>query len=181
MKTLGLNGIRVDRSTARLLADWQGVTNLPPESQWTREMWDPLFNAVPERDHMAARRAQMKDPRDTATPDDMTKLLTRLWRNELLSTDSATLLLGMMDRCETGKGRIKGMLPQTTDVAHKTGSVGGVANDIGIVTLPGNAGHIALSVFTKGSGRPEEASERAIAEVSRTIYDYFVFEPGNVR
>ena len=181
MKLLGLTGIRVNRSTAQLISDWQGVTNLPPESQWTREMWDPLFNAVPERDHMAARRAQMKDPRDTATPDDMTKLMTRVWRKEILSGDSATLLLGIMDRTETGKGRIKGMLPQTTDVAHKTGSVGGVANDIGIITLPGGAGHVALSVFTKGSGRPEEASERAIAEVSRTIYDYFVLVPGNGR
>jgi beta-lactamase class A len=181
MRSLGLTGIRVDRSTAQLISDWQGVTSLPPESQWTREMWDPLFNAVPERDHMAARRAQMKDPRDTATPDDMTKLMTRVWRKEILSGDSATLLLGMMDRCETGKGRIKGMLPQTTDVAHKTGSLGGVANDIGIVTLPGGAGHVAISVFTKSSGKPEDASEKAIAEVSRTIYDYFVLLPGNGR
>ena len=181
MKTLGLNGIRVDRSTVQLISDWQGVTSLPPESQWTPAMWDPLFNAVPERDHMAARRAQMKDPRDTATPDDMTKLLTRLWRKEILTADSATFLLGVLDRCETGKSRIKGMLPQSTDVAHKTGSLGGVANDIGIITLPGNAGHVALSVFTRSSGRPEDASDKAIAEVSRTVYDYFVLVPGNAR
>ena len=44
------------------------------------------------------------------------------------------------DRCQTGKSRIKGMLPEGTDVAHKTGSVGGVVNDVGILTLPGNAG-----------------------------------------
>jgi beta-lactamase class A len=87
----------------------------------------------------------------------------------------------MMDRCQTGKSRIKGLLPQGTDVAHKTGSLGGVANDIGFITLPGDAGHIAISVFTKASNRPEDASEKAIAEVSRTIYDYFVLVPGNGR
>jgi beta-lactamase class A len=177
MKALGLNKIRVDRSTAQLLADWGGVTNLPSESQWTKGMWDPLFNAVSERDHMTARRAQTKDPRDTATPDDMTELMTQIWRRGILSAESSSLLLAIMDRCETGKGRIKGMLPVNTDVAHKTGSVGGVANDVGIITLPGGAGHVALSVFTKGSGRPEDASEKAIAEISRTIYDYFVLVP----
>jgi beta-lactamase class A len=181
MKALGLTGIRVDRSTAQLLADWGGITSLPPESQWTREMWDPLFNAVPERDHMAARRAQTRDPRDTATPDEMTRLMVRLWRKELLSADSSTYLLGVLDRCETGKSRIKGMLPMATDVAHKTGSLGGVVNDVGIITLPNGAGHVALSVFTKGSGRPEDVSEKAIAEVSRTIYDYFVLVPGTAR
>jgi beta-lactamase class A len=82
-----------------------------------------------------------------------------------------------MERCETGKTRIKGMLPQGTDVAHKTGSMGGVVNDVGIVTLPGKAGHVALSIFTKGSYRPEEVSEKTVAEISRTIYDYFALFP----
>ncbi len=181
MRALGLTGIRVDRSTAALISDWQGVKNLPPESQWTREMWDKLYNAVPQNEHMRARREETADPRDTATPDDMTELLLRLWKREILSPRSAGVLLGIMDRCETGLARIKGLLPQGTDVAHKTGSLGGVANDIGFITLPGDAGHIAISVFTKASNRPDEASEKAIAEISRTIYDYFVLVPGPTR
>jgi beta-lactamase class A len=179
MRELGVPGIRVDRSTALLISDWQGAKNLPPESQWNRELWDKLYDAVPERDHMRARRAEMADPRDTATPDDMTRLLLRVWRTEVLSPRSSRVLLDVMDRCQTGKSRIKGLLPQGTDVAHKTGSLGGVANDIGIITLPGDAGHVAISIFTKSSYKPEEVSERAIAEISRTIYDYFILVPGN--
>jgi beta-lactamase class A len=181
MRLLGLTGIRVDRSTALLISDWQGAKNLPPESQWSREIWDRLYDAVPERDHMRARRAEMSDPRDTATPGDMTRLLLRIWKRDVLTPQSAGILLDMMDRCQTGKSRIKGLLPQGTDVAHKTGSLGGVANDIGFITLPGDAGHIAISVFTKASSKPEEAAEKAIAEISRTIYDYFVLVPGHPR
>lgn len=177
MRALGLTGIRVDRSTALLISDWQGVKNLPPETQWNRGIWDKLYNAVPQTEHMSARRAEMTDPRDTATPDDMTTLLLRLWKRDILTPQSAGFLLGILDRCETGSSRIKGLLPQGTDVAHKTGSLGGVANDVGFITLPGDAGHVAISVFTKASNRPEEASERAIAEISRTIYDYFVLVP----
>jgi beta-lactamase class A len=181
MRSLGLPGIRVDRSTALLISDWQGAKNLPPEEQWNREIWDKLYDAVPERDHMRARRTEMTDPRDTATPDDMTRLLLRIWKRDVLTPLSARILLDMMDRCQTGKSRIKGLLPQGTDVAHKTGSLGGVANDIGFITLPGDAGHVAISVFTKASNKPEEASEKAIAEIARTIYDYFVLAPGNAR
>jgi beta-lactamase class A len=173
MHTVGLNGIRVDRSTAQLISAFQGVKALPPEAEWNRDIWERMYDAVPQREHMAARRDEWKNPRDTATPDDMTRLLVRLWKRELLTPESSKLLLDMLDRCETGKSRIKGMLPQGTDVAHKTGSLGGVVNDAGILTLPGDAGHVALSVFTKASYKPEEASEKAIAEIARTVYDYF--------
>jgi beta-lactamase class A len=177
MRALGLTGIRVDRSTAVLISDWQGAKNLPPESQWNRELWEKLYDAVPQNEHMRARRAETADPRDAATPDDMAALLLRLWKREVLTPAGARVLLDIMERCETGKSRIKGLLPQGTNVAHKTGSLGGVANDIGFITLPGDAGHIAISVFTKGSNKPEDASEKAIAEISRTIYDYFVLAP----
>jgi beta-lactamase class A len=178
MKALGLPGIRVDRSIAMLISDWMGAKDIPPESQWNREMWDALYNAVPSNEHMRARRNQWADPRDTATPDDMTRLLVRIWKKDLLSPPNAEALLGMMERCQTGRARIKGMLPQGTLVAHKTGTLGGVADDIGVITLPGDAGHVAISVFTKASLKPQEASEKAVAEVARTVYDYFVLVPG---
>jgi beta-lactamase class A len=57
--------------------------------------------------------------------------------------------------------------------------MGGVVNDVGVITLPGKGGHVALSVFTMGSNRPEEVSEKAVAEISRTIYDYFALFADN--
>lgn len=178
MKQIGLPGIRVDRNIALLISDWMGAKTIPPESQWNREMWDALYDAVPSAEHMRARRAQWADPRDTATPDDMTKLLVRIWKKDLLTPKNAEILLGMLERCQTGKARIKGLLPAGTVVAHKTGTLGGVADDVGEITLPGDAGHVAISVFTKASNKPEEASEKAVAEVARTVYDYFVLVPG---
>ena len=177
MKALGLPGIRVDRSTALLISDWVGAKNIPPESEWNRDMWDRLYDAVPNAQHMQARRAEMKDPRDMATPDDMTKLLVHIWRKDLFTPANAEVLLGMMERCQTGKARIKGMLPTGTDVAHKTGTLGGVANDVGVITLPNGLGHVAISVFTKASTKSEDAEEKAVAEVARTVYDYFVLYP----
>ncbi|HKD08162.1 MAG TPA: class A beta-lactamase [Bryobacteraceae bacterium] len=181
MKTLGLPGIRIDRPTAVLISDWVGAKNLPPESEWNHDMWNRLYDAIPNNEHMRARRMEMKDPRDTATPDDMNRLLVRIWRKDLFSPKNAQILLGMMERCQTGKARIKGLLPQGTDVAHKTGTLGGVANDVGVITLPNGLGHVAVSVFTKASTKSEDAEERAVAEVARTVYDYFVLMPEAAR
>lgn len=176
MHQLGLN-IRIDRNTAVLISDWSGVRTLPPESQWKREMWEPLYDAVSERDHMAARRAETRSLKDTATPDEMTRLLAQVWKKELFTAASAEFLNGVLERCQTGKARIKGLLPQGTPVAHKTGTLGGVANDTGVITLPSGGGHVVLSVFTKGAAKGQENAEKAIAEVARTVYDYFLLVP----
>jgi beta-lactamase class A len=177
MKELGLPGIRIDRPTALLISDWSGVKSVPPEAQWNRAMWSKLFNAVPNNEHMQARRVEMADPRDTAAPDDMAKLLVHIWNRDLFTPANAQELLAIMLRCQTGKARIKGMLPAGTVVAHKTGTLGGVVDDVGVITLPNDAGHVAIAIFTKSSNKPEDASEKAVAEVARTIYDYFVLFP----
>jgi len=177
MKALGLNGIRVDRNIAMLISDWMGAKSIPNESEWNHEMWNQLYRAVPESEHMQARRAQWSDPRDTATPDDMTKLLVRIWKKDLFSAANSDVLLGMMERCQTGKARLKALLPAGTVVAHKTGTLGGVADDIGFITLPGDAGHIAISVFTNAAAKDSQLAEKAVAEIARTVYDYFTLVP----
>jgi beta-lactamase class A len=178
MRDLGISGITVNRSTARLIADWDGVKNLPPENQWSPAMWRQLFEAVPRDEARKAAEASDKDPRDTSTPGAMTSLLARVWLkdSQVLKPESADLLLDIMRRCETGQARLKGILPEGTEVAHKTGSIGGATNDAGIITLPDNTGHVAIAVFVKASDNPVVARERAIAEIARTVHDFFLFE-----
>jgi beta-lactamase class A len=178
MRDLGIDGINVNRPTARLIADWDGVKNLPPENQWSPAMWQKLFEAIPPDDSKKAAAAADRDPRDTSTPAAMTALLARIWLKDrdLLKPQSADLLLDIMRRCETGQTRIKGILPEGTEVAHKTGSIGGTTNDAGIVSLPDNTGHVAIAVFVKASDKPVPARERAIAEIARSVHDFFLFE-----
>jgi beta-lactamase class A len=82
-----------------------------------------------------------------------------------------------MKRCRTGAGRLKGILPEETEVAHKTGSIGRTVNDVGIITLPNGAGHVLVAAFVKKSDLADEKRERAIAEAARAAHDYFLFTP----
>ena len=176
MRALGVDGIRVERPTVELIADHLGITP-PASSPLTMERYRELARGVtPEAAKAAAARFD-SDPRDTATPEAMVALLAKIWRKQALTAESTDLLLDIMRRSQTGAGRIKGLLPPDTAVSHKTGTIGGTTNDVGIVTLPEGAGHVVTVVFVKGSDLDVEKRERAIAHVARAIYDYFLFNP----
>ena len=178
LRALNVSGISVDRPTLQLIADAVGVTNLPPESELTPRAFGALMRGVSSDAQKAAAEAFYKDKRDTSTPDGMAKLLESVWRGRALSKANTDLLLDIMRRCETGPNRIKGLLTPDIVVRHKTGTLGiGVANDVGIIDLPNNAGHLVLTVFVKESTRSSEMQERAIAQIARAAYDYFLFNP----
>src|SRR5262249_36276279 len=135
MRQLGIEGINVNRSTALLISDWLGVTNLPPEDRWTREMFAAAFNAVKPDEQKAAAKKFDDDPRDTSTPDAMASLLERIYRRNILKPETSDLLLDIMRRCRTGEARLGGLLPEGTEIAHETGTIDGAPNDVGIIKL----------------------------------------------
>jgi beta-lactamase class A len=176
LAALAVQGISVNRSTIELIADALGIKALPPEQERTRAGFGALLRGLSDSSQAAARESFYRDPRDTATPRGMARLLTRLWRREALSAASSDQLVDIMLRCETGALRIKGLLPPGIRVAHKTGTLNlGVTNDVGIIELPDGAGHVVLTVFVKEARADPEAQERTIAQIGRAVYDYFLF------
>ena len=111
-----------------------------------------------------------------ATPDAAVMLLRTLHEGKVLSESSQALLLQLMTETSTGLNRIKGMLPDGTVVAHKTGSsrtVDGVVaatNDVGLVALP-NGHHLAIAVFVSDSTADYATREEVIAQIARAIWD----------
>lgn len=114
--------------------------------------------------------------RNWATPESAVMLLRTLNEGQGLSASSQTLLLRLMTETPTGLRRIKGLLPNGTIVAHKTGTsrtVNGVTaatNDVGLVTLP-NGQHLAVAVFVSDSTANDAAREEVIARVARAMWD----------
>ena len=174
MKGLGLNGITVSRPTIGLISDWLGFT----EADWssTELKYKRTLN---DEERKAAAKKFDADIRDTSTPEAMAELLVKIYRKEIMKPASAELLYDIMRRCQTGDVRLKGILPAGTEVAHKTGTIGGTTNDVGIITLPDNAGHVAIAVFIKSSEKEMAQRERVIAEIARAVHDYFLFNPNS--
>ena len=63
------------------------------------------------------------DRRDSSTPMAMVDLLRRIYKAELIKPESRNYLLDLMAQCETGKNRMKALLPGGTPVEHKTGTL----------------------------------------------------------
>ena len=177
LRSSGIEGMRVDRSTKTLLTDAFGITGRIPEGKWSYPFLQEHNEAFTERPPVEASEAFTADVRDTSTPGAMVKLLAAVLHGELLSKRSSALLMDIMRRCETGESRLRGRLPESTILAHKTGTIPRVAiNDVGIVTLPGNQGQVVLSVFVRSRGKGDfiavRDAESVIANVARAVYDF---------
>ena len=157
-------GVRIDREIARLVLDNLGLAVLPGKTA-AQSLWasDPL---TIEARAVAVAGFDL-DPRDTATPLAIARFLARIDKSEMLTPDSRTFLLEVMARCRTGADRIPAGLAAGTPVAHKTGTLLGISNDVGIITLPGDR-RIAIAVFTRGM-TDGPARAKIIADATRTI------------
>jgi beta-lactamase class A len=143
LRTLGIKGIRVDRT----------------EKQMAHDI------------HAHGVDAYNADPRDTATPAAMVALLRKLYRREDGLTRASHDLL--MHTLETSRNprRIIVQLPPGTTVAHKTGSMPGVLNDAGIVTSPDGKHHLAIVIFVNRARPDTDAAGPVIESVAKQLYD----------
>jgi beta-lactamase class A len=118
---------------------------------------------------------------NTGSAEDLANLLVQLHQAKILQPAQTNLLIGFMERSTPGLHRLRGDLPSGTIVADKTGSgekdeatqTAKATNDIGIVTLPSDRGHLAIAVLVNKSKLSDAAQEKLIAEVARAAYDAY--------
>lgn len=111
-------------------------------------------------------------------PIDMIKLLDLFYSGKALLSPTRDFLYKIMTETSTGPNRIKGLLPEGTVVAHKTGSSGTnsaglspATNDVGIITLP-NGKHVAIAIFVCNSTADEATREGVIAKIAKAVYEH---------
>ncbi len=176
MKSLGLTTIRVDRTTQEMIFDQSGIDY----SNFGKLLLPELRDKFAAIDTQTATRANdefSKVEKDVASPRDMNLLLEKILRGEIVDRATSDEIIEILKDCQTGLSRIRGLLPQDTVVAHKTGTIGGSTNDTGIVYLPYRGEHLLITVFTKDAKATAAERDRVIAEISRYAYDYFIFNP----
>lgn len=173
LRQLGIQDMRVDRSTEELIADW-----LASASPNLRGVSGAEFFAHPERlagltreQTERADRAFIDDPRDHTSPKAMVDLLTKIFRGQAASEKSCHDMLEIMQQQQL-RTRIHRYLENVT-VASKNGTIGYVTNDVGIVSV--DTRHFAVSVYTvkANSNVTTEQAEEFIGRIARGSYDYF--------
>lgn len=115
---------------------------------------------------------------DWTSPEGSLGLLRALFGHRSLADSSRKFLLRLMTESKTGLLRLRGLLPEGTVVAHKTGSsntsdgMTAAANDVGIITLP-NGCHLAVVVLLTDSRADEASRDSTIAHIARIAWDHW--------
>lgn len=130
-----------------------------------------------DRDYRTLTAPSASDTRDTATPQAVTELLAALWNGRLLGQAETRRLQGWMTASRTSARRIVGGVPRGTAVAHKTGTWmrdgqpgPSALNDVGVITLPGGRGHLAVAIFVRDARPRTAATEGSMAQITRAVY-----------
>jgi beta-lactamase class A len=112
---------------------------------------------------------------DTSSPADMVHLLKLIDAGEGLTTESREAILDILKH-QNFTTILQGRLPngEEVEVAHKTGSLRGVKNDVGLVYSP--KAHYAIAFPSRGQDDIPEVVDR-MSRVSRWVYDALATGP----
>jgi len=117
--------------------------------------------------------------RNWSTPAAQVKLLELIFRQRILSKHNNDLLMQLMLNTYVAPGRIRGLLPKSTPVAHRSGTSGTngqglspATNDVAILTLP-NGNHLAIAIFLMDSYDDAKTRDLLIAKIAKAAFEEF--------
>ena len=119
---------------------------------------------------------------DVATANDMNKLLHMIYSGDLFDGDIQQTAIDILFKQQFNV-RLSRFLPNGIKVAHKTGTIGGIRNDSGIIYIS-DTNHVILTLFTEWDeapywNKPEEHFQRvfevetAMGKIGRCVFDAF--------
>ncbi len=168
MRKLRLKETHVTKYCRQILFDVIGINDLSIEEMTL----DVFQKAAIGRDYAGSWSLETKD-NDVTTPDEMNRLLELIVKGKAASRESCNKILDIMAKCQTGNYRIPKYLPLSKLLLQrKTGSIPGIRNDVGVITIKETGEQYAISCFTM-EAEDVYAAEEVIAKVSKAVYDYF--------
>lgn len=168
MRRLGLNKTVVVADCRDLLFDLVGANDLPDDEK-TLDRYLQLAKAGANKGAWSLGTER----NDVTTPLEMNRLLGLIVEGEAVGRAGCDAILATMEKCQTGEYRVPKYLPaEKVKMYRKTGSLPGIRNDVGVITILSSGEKYCISCFTRGA--PDVyAAEEAIARVSRNVYRYF--------
>ncbi|HEY9652499.1 MAG TPA: serine hydrolase, partial [Coleofasciculaceae cyanobacterium] len=107
---------------------------------------------------------------NTTSPKELSQLMSIVNQGNLVSMRSRDRILHIMQNTELNTLLPKGLGTGAT-IAHKTGNIGSLIADVGLVDMPTGKRYI-IAVMVKRPHNDAKAQE-LIRQISRTVYDFF--------
>ncbi|MGA9378654.1 MAG: serine hydrolase [Phormidium sp.] len=111
---------------------------------------------------------------NTSSPRELAVVMARVMRGELLSAEKRDRMIDIMQQTENNNLLPKG-IGEGAKIAHKTGNIGSMLADVGMVYLPSGKQYI-IAVMVQRPRRDVRA-QKIIQQISSTTYQYFNQSP----
>jgi beta-lactamase class A len=143
MRSLGLDHIHITMSVRELFEEI--IPNPDPN-----QPLDDLFAMEREENKKEVdpnnRIFRLTPENNVATPRDMMQLYKLIWEGKIPNRHWSDFALNILLQQQINE-RIPRFFPSGTKMAHKTGTIGGIRNDTGIIYANENS-HVILALFT---------------------------------
>lgn len=177
MHSLGLSSIAFKLNCKHLLKTLfpPEVRDLPPQDIAVWAQTNPILY-----DGLAFSRGPENN---VSSACDMNRLLRLLFQGEIVTGALRDTLIAILLN-QQFNARLPRFFPAHVRFAHKTGTIGGIRNDSGVIFV-GEGSHVAITLFTLWDaaavwGQPEAEQQRifevetAMGRIGRLVYDHFV-------
>lgn len=108
---------------------------------------------------------------NSTTANDLLAIMKAIANGEAGSKEDCDAMIAIL-KDQKWNDMIPKYLPETVEVAHKTGSITGVHHDAAIVYLP-DGGQYVLVLLSKNLSDFDAGTDQ-LAQISKTIYDYMI-------
>ncbi|MBM4491353.1 class A beta-lactamase-related serine hydrolase [Prescottella equi] len=161
MRSLGLSSTRIVGGTSDILESLVADTGTRSPAE--------AFAAIGDNDSVVFPRGYDPVLSSATTPRDMTTLLSAVWSGAVLSADQTAFVRAVM-ASQIFTARLRSGFPfADVVVAGKTGTLGAVRNEVGVIEFPdGDA--FAVAVFTRAARADAllPRADAAIGQAART-------------
>ncbi|WP_277586738.1 serine hydrolase [Psychrobacillus antarcticus] len=169
MHQLGLNNIYTKHTIWELLSLSAGIPAQPYSLKLFDEIIERLIDGKYDWNSIVF---QESTENNVSSAKDMSLLLEKIALGDFVSEKCSSEIREILFK-QHFQQRIGGLLPRNKKVANKTGSLGTMFNDTGIVYLPDNKGEFVITVYSIGNSL-EYKGDEPIARIAEIAYQHFM-------
>ncbi|MFW6264044.1 MAG: serine hydrolase [Cyanobacteriota bacterium] len=111
---------------------------------------------------------------NTTSPKDLADLMAMVNQGQLVSLRSRDRLLHIMRQTKTNTLLPRGLGKDAT-IAHKTGDIGSLVGDVGLIDMPSGKRYLAAVMMKRPHNDPQ--AQELIRQISREVYNYLEQPP----
>jgi len=159
MMMIGLS----DNSATNTLIDLVGFKNI------NNTMQSLGFKKTRVQRKMIDQPASLRNEENISTPDEAVKILKLLYSGMFIDKATSDEILSTLQKNPVENSKLAKGIPSEVKIAFKSGGMGGVSTEWGVVYLAKRPYAVAVMENYKAGSEPEDV----ISNISKTLYGYY--------